>query len=141
MKEKETMNTIETKAKSIVGSLVMICPVCGKEFVCNKAHHYGSRDDRVRQLVGTHHERGIAFGETASAHLGGCGNRISSAGQHLYATCCCRNHGNFDGIFPLFLRFRVKRQSDVGITLRGGIGDVLQCHHGGTRGDMGHLLP
>jgi hypothetical protein len=27
MKEKETMNTIETKAKSIVGSLVMICPV------------------------------------------------------------------------------------------------------------------
>ena len=39
MKEKETMNTIETKAKSIVGSLVMICPVCGKEFVCNKAHH------------------------------------------------------------------------------------------------------
>jgi len=39
MKEKETMNTIETKAKSIVGSLVMICPVCGKEFVCNKAHN------------------------------------------------------------------------------------------------------
>lgn len=39
MEDKELSGAVETKINNIVGSLVTICPVCGKEFVCNKAHH------------------------------------------------------------------------------------------------------